>query len=110
MCTVFAESKVISPLAKGENHQDIALGLHRSVVCRAAGMLKRVSVQEPIVFAGDVARNVCMLRLLEEALERKITVPEDPQMVGAQGAALLAPRAYMMSEKSGSFCLSQHWI
>lgn len=68
------------------------MGLHRSVVRRAAGMLKRVSVEEPIVFAGGVARNVCMQRLLEEALEKGITVPEDPQIIGAYGAALLAAR------------------
>lgn len=90
MCTVFAESEATSLLAKGEDRQDIALGLHRSVVRRAAGMLKRVSVEEPIVFAGGVARNVCMRRLLEKALEKKIAVPENPQMVGAYGAALLA--------------------
>ncbi len=51
-------------------------------------MLKRVSVEEPIVFAGGVARNVCMLCLLEETLEKKITGPENPQMVDALGAAL----------------------
>ena len=96
MCTVFAESEVTSLLAKGEEPQDIALGLHWSVVRRAAGMLKRVSVEEPIVFAGGVARNVCMHRLLEETLKKKITVPKDPQMVGAYGAALLAGRQVNM--------------
>lgn len=94
MCTVFAESEVTSLLAKGAERQDIALGLHRSVVRRAGVMLKRVSVEEPIVFAGGVARNVCMRRLLEDILEKKITVPEDPQMVGAYGGALLAARQY----------------
>jgi predicted CoA-substrate-specific enzyme activase len=90
MCTVFAESEVTSLLAKGEERLDIALGLHRSVVRRAAGMLKRVSEQGPLVFAGGVARNPCMHRLLEEALQSDIIVPESPQMVGALGAALLA--------------------
>lgn len=50
MCTVFAESEVTSLLAKGEDRQDIAMGLHRSVVRRAAGMLKRVSVTLLTVF------------------------------------------------------------
>jgi len=90
MCTVFAESEVTSLVAKGEDRRGIALGLHRSVVSRAVGMLKRVSVKEPIVFAGGVARNDCMLHLLQEALKKKILVPESPQMVGALGAALLA--------------------
>ena len=41
-------------------------------------------------FAGGAAKNPCMRRLLEETLERQVLVPEDPQMVGALGAALLA--------------------
>jgi predicted CoA-substrate-specific enzyme activase len=90
MCTVFAESEVTSLLAKGEDRLSIALGLHRSVVRRASGMLKRVSEQGPTVFAGGVARNPCMHRLLEEALQTEVIVPENPQMVGALGAALLA--------------------
>ncbi|MFH1935907.1 MAG: acyl-CoA dehydratase activase [Pseudomonadota bacterium] len=90
MCTVFGESEVTSLVAKGEARQDIALGLHRSVVKRAAGMMKRVSIKEPILFAGGVARNPCIRHLLEEALDRDILVPENPQMVGALGAALLA--------------------
>jgi predicted CoA-substrate-specific enzyme activase len=90
MCTVFAESEVTSLVAKGVNRRDIALGLHRSVVSRAVGMLKRVSVKEPIIFAGGVARNPCTRRLLEEVLGQKIVVPKDPQMVGALGAALLS--------------------
>jgi predicted CoA-substrate-specific enzyme activase len=90
MCTVFAESEVTSLVSRGEDRRDIALGLHRSVVRRALGMLKRVTVKEPILFAGGVARNLCMRRLLEEALGVPILVPENPQMVGALGAALMA--------------------
>ncbi len=67
-----------------------ALGLHRSVVRQVAGMLRRVSLDEPIVFAGGVGRNVCMHSLLEETMEKTIAVPEDPQIVGAYGAGLLA--------------------
>ncbi len=53
-------------------------------------MMKRVPVEEPIVFAGGVAKNPCLHRLLEETLGKEILVPEKPQMVGAIGAALLA--------------------
>jgi predicted CoA-substrate-specific enzyme activase len=90
MCTVFAESEVTSLVAKGEDRRKIALGLHSSVVRRAIGMLKRVSYDGNILFAGGVAKNSCMCRLLEDALEQKITVPQNPQMVGALGAAILA--------------------
>ncbi|MCG6877616.1 MAG: acyl-CoA dehydratase activase [Deltaproteobacteria bacterium] len=92
MCTVFAESEVTSLVARGEDRRAIALGLHQSVVRRAVGMINRVSSEGPVVFAGGVAKNPCMRRLLEEALKQEVFIPEDPQMVGALGAALLSAR------------------
>ncbi len=90
MCTVFAESEVTSLIAKGHSPQDIAMGLHKSVISRVAGMIKRVSGEGDIVFTGGVAHNPCMQQLLAEKLDRQVLVPEDPQLVGALGAALLA--------------------
>jgi len=90
MCTVFAESEVTSLIAKSHSPQDIAMGLHKSVISRVAGMIKRVSGEDDIVFTGGVAHNPCMQQLLAEKLDREVLVPEDPQLVGALGAALLA--------------------
>lgn len=90
MCTVFAESEVTSLLAKGKERVSIAKGLHRSVVKRAVSMLKRVSVAEPLVFAGGVAWNPCMVQMLQEATGKTVLVPDAPQMVGALGAGLIA--------------------
>ncbi len=90
MCTVFAESEVTSLIAKGNNRREIARGLHTSVIRRAAGMINRVSSEGDIVFTGGVAQNPCMVAFLAEKLGRKILIPENPQFVGALGAALLA--------------------
>ena len=90
MCTVFAESEVTSLIAKGENPQEIARGLHDSVVRRVAGMINRVASEGDIIFTGGVAKNPCMQHLLGQKLGRKILTPADPQCVGALGAALLA--------------------
>jgi predicted CoA-substrate-specific enzyme activase len=90
MCTVFAESEVISLLHDGEKREDIAYALHNSIVERATGLLKRVGVEEPLFFAGGVAKNPCVKKLLEEKLGVKVFVPEEPQIVGALGAALYA--------------------
>lgn len=90
MCTVFAESEVTSLIAKGQSRREIARGLHASVIRRAAGMISRVSAEGDIVFTGGVANNPCMRLLLEEKLGRKVLCPDDPQFVGALGAALLA--------------------
>lgn len=90
MCTVFSESEVVSLLAKGEKREDIALGLHSAIAKRCAGMLKRVYKSAPIMFAGGVAYNPCMRVVLEQEIGEQIYVPENPQIVGAYGAALLA--------------------
>jgi predicted CoA-substrate-specific enzyme activase len=90
MRTVFAESEVTSLIAKGQDRREIARGLHASVIRRAAGMLNRVAPDDEIVFTGGVAKNPCMLTLLSKKLDQRVLVPEDPQLVGALGAALLA--------------------
>ncbi|WP_320045235.1 acyl-CoA dehydratase activase [uncultured Desulfobacter sp.] len=89
MCTVFAESEVTSLIAKGQDRQEIARGLHLSVVKRAVGMLNRVGAQGAIVFSGGVAQNPCMVQMVSDALEKEILVPEQPQMMGALGAAMI---------------------
>jgi len=93
MCTVFAESEVTSAIAKGADRREIAKGLHMSVVRRATAMLKRVSLPPGIAFTGGVARNTCLLRLLRQELQQEVVVPDNPDMTGAQGAALLAAEA-----------------
>jgi activator of 2-hydroxyglutaryl-CoA dehydratase len=76
-------------MAKGNNRREIARGLHASVIRRAAGMIKRVSSEGDIVFTGGVAKNPCMVAFLAEKLEREVLIPENPQFIGALGAALL---------------------
>lgn len=93
MCTVFAESEVTSLLAKGESPNDIAKALHTAVAKRAASMLNRVSPQGTVVFTGGVANTPFMVKLLGRMTQREILVPEQPEMNGAVGAALLAQKA-----------------
>ena len=90
MCTVFAESEVTSLIAGGKDRRKIARGLHDSVVRRTATMLNRLSGSGDIVFTGGVAYNPCIVTLLEETLKRRILVPENPQHMGALGAAHIA--------------------
>lgn len=92
MCTVFAESETVSLLGKGEKSQHIALGIHQAIVKRVAAMVRRVGLQPRLVFAGGVAQNPCMQMLLAEELGVPVTVPENPQTVGALGAAIYAMR------------------
>jgi predicted CoA-substrate-specific enzyme activase len=88
MCTVFAESEATSLMARGESGANIALGLHLAIVQRLASMLRRVGITPPVLFAGGVAHNLCMRALLEESLGMPLMVPDQPDLVGALGAAL----------------------
>ena len=90
MCTVFAESEVTSLIAKGQSPREIARGLHTRVVRRVSAMISRVASDGNLVFTGGVAKNPCIRTLLEQRLGCEVLVPDDPQCVGALGAALLA--------------------
>jgi len=90
MCTVFAQSEVTSLLARRQKREDIARGIHMAILNRTLSLLKRVSTLPDIVFAGGVARNPCIKSLLVETLRSEVKVPENPQMVGAYGAAMIA--------------------
>jgi len=90
MCAVFAESEVTSLLAKGCLRNDIALAIHQSVCRRAVGMIRRQNISTPLMFAGGVANNSCMVHLLQKELGERIIIPEKPDFVGAHGAAILA--------------------
>lgn len=90
MCTVFAESEVTGLIARGTPRPEIARGLHAAICERSSTLLRRVGVQSEVVFAGGVARNPCLRFLLEERLGLALLVPDDPQIVGALGAALSA--------------------
>jgi predicted CoA-substrate-specific enzyme activase len=88
MCTVFAESEVISVLAKGADRREVARGVHQSIVKRALSLLRRVGIRDGVAFVGGVARNPAMRRLLENELKRPLIVPDNPQIVGALGCAI----------------------
>ncbi len=90
MCTVFAQSEVTSLLARRQKREDIARGVHTAILNRTLSLLKRVSTEPDIVFAGGVAKNPCIRHLLDGTLGCEVKVPKDPQMVGAYGAALIA--------------------
>ena len=89
LCTVFAESEVVSLIARGEEGSAVALALHEAVAARIGGMARRIGPRQRVVFAGGAALNPCLCRLVSEKLEMEVTVPPEPQVVGALGAALI---------------------
>lgn len=92
-CTVFAESEVVSLIADGTEVSEIVGGLHRAIASRAQALVRRVQ-RDPsgykVAMSGGVARNQGVVRALQEALGCHISTPEEPDTVGALGAALIA--------------------
>ncbi len=93
-CTVFAESEVISHLANGEKIPNIIAGIHESVAKRTAGLARRLGIVDMVVMSGGVAQNQGVVRALTRTLGTPVSVPDDVQLMGALGAALLAAQEW----------------
>jgi predicted CoA-substrate-specific enzyme activase len=89
-CTVFAESEVLAWIGRGKKVEDILLGIHRSMVSRAVGLMRRVGIESEVTFTGGVSRNVGIVRELNSALGHPVNVSDDAHFMGAIGAALFA--------------------
>jgi predicted CoA-substrate-specific enzyme activase len=89
-CTVFAESEIISHLAKGRLPEDVLMGMHQSIATRCASLVRRVGLEQEVTFTGGVTRNVAMVKLMAEVLESKLNVSPEAHFIGALGAALFA--------------------
>ncbi|MCQ6281674.1 acyl-CoA dehydratase activase [Bacillus sp. EB600] len=90
MCTTFAESEVISLVADGNTTEDILSGMHRAISARMKGLVGRVGMQTPVMMTGGGAKNIGLVTALEKSLGVSIFIPDDPQIVGALGAAIFA--------------------
>ena len=90
-CTVFAESEVISLIAKRIQIPDIIAGLHKSIARRVADLAKAGGVKPLVFFDGGGAKNKALRQELENELGYEVYVPQlDPQLVVALGAAIIA--------------------
>ncbi len=90
MCTVFAESEIISLRAQKTKKEDIAAGIIESIILRTSAMIKKLGIKPEVAFVGGVAKNPGVVKAFEKALDIKIKLPEETQITGALGAALLA--------------------
>ena len=90
VCTVFAESEVISHLSANVALCDIIEGIHVSVARRVASLAMRVGVADDVAMSGGVALNSGVVRAMAAELKRPVRVHPDAQLAGAYGAALIA--------------------
>ncbi|MGA2358809.1 MAG: acyl-CoA dehydratase activase [Terriglobales bacterium] len=101
VCTVFVESDILSYLAQGKTAEDILGGVHLAIAKRTLSLARRLNIEPEITMTGGVARNIGMVRALEEVLGRKVQVSPDAQFIGAVGAALFALEKLDQSFESG---------
>ncbi|HOX05439.1 MAG TPA: acyl-CoA dehydratase activase [Planctomycetota bacterium] len=91
-CAVFAESEVVGLLARNISKADIAAAAHNAIASRIASMTRRVGSRGSYCFVGGGARNAALVKAVQEALNKPVHTPADPQTVIALGAAVGARR------------------
>jgi len=101
VCAVLAESEIINHVSNGQTVENILYGVHQSLASRAMALMKRVGLEGEIMFVGGVARQRGMVKALEETLKKKVNVSDEPEMIGALGAAPLALRRLEKIRQNG---------
>ncbi len=89
MCTVFAESEVISLVAQAKPKEDILNGIHHAICTRIAAMIAQIGLVPELTMSGGVAKNLGVVEHIRRQLRMQPNVPPEPQIVGALGAALI---------------------
>ncbi len=90
MCTVFAESEVVSLISKGCIREDIVMGLHNSITDRVIGLANKIKILEGITLSGGVINNIGVVHAIKTRLGVSVNIPDNPQIVGALGASIYA--------------------
>ncbi|HEY90416.1 MAG TPA: 2-hydroxyglutaryl-CoA dehydratase [Dehalococcoidia bacterium] len=100
-CTVFAQQEVVNHLSNGVSLEDVVAGLHDAIASRVSRMVRRLKVEPDVVFTGGVAKNIGVVKALEEALGCPVFVPEEPLLSGAIGAAITGKELTMKALAKG---------
>ncbi len=100
-CTVFAQQEVVSRLSEGVPLEDIVAGLHDAIASRAVRMVRRLKIEPDVVFTGGVAKNIGVVNAMKENLGCEVSVPDDPLLSGALGAALLGKELTLKAMAKG---------
>ena len=90
VCTVFVESDILSYLSQGKKGEDILAGVHLAIAKRTLSLARRVPLEPQITMTGGVARNIGMVRALEQVMNAPLQVSPESHFTGAIGAALYA--------------------
>ncbi len=101
ICAVFAKTDAINNLRKGVAKSDILAGLHEAIATRCLNLLKRVSIQKDFSISGGISKNKGMVAKIKEKVGMEPLLSEDPQIIGALGAAIFATERLKGVETGG---------
>lgn len=90
MCTVFAESEVISLIAQNKSSDDIVHALNKAVASKTNSLAARTDKKGQFMMTGGVARNIGVVKAIEQMIGEKLFISDEPELCGALGAALFA--------------------
>ena len=105
VCAVLAESEIINLVSEGQSVENIIRGIHNSLASRSKALLARVGLEDEVTFVGGVARQNGMVKALKDTIGRQVNVSDEPDMVAALGAALLA---HQRLQKLGGIRANEH--
>ena len=100
-CTVFAEHEVVSQLASGASVNDLIAGIHDAIAARVYSMVKKLKVEQDVAVTGGGAKNIGLVKALENRFGFSLLVPPEPLITGALGAALVGKEIYENAVRSG---------
>lgn len=89
-CAVFAESEVVTMVHNKIPKEDMARAVHDAIASRITSMVRKVGFEKDVILIGGLAHNVGFVKSLEKDLETEVMIPDEPEYVGALGAAIAA--------------------
>jgi predicted CoA-substrate-specific enzyme activase len=100
-CTVFAEHEVTNQLANGEPVANLVAGVHQSIATRVYSLIAKLKIEPDIAITGGGAKNIGLVKALQEKFGRPVLVPPEPLITGALGAAVIGREMYEKAVRDG---------
>jgi len=89
-CAVFAETEAVARIAEGDSKEDILAGVHRALAASIANLVERIKLEPECAVVGGGAKDIGLVKSLEETLGLSLLIPTEPQIIAAFGAASIA--------------------
>jgi len=100
-CTIFTQQEVVSRLSNGEKLEDLIAGVHNALASTIVRLALKLKIEPRVVLTGGVMKNAGMVKAMKENLNCEVSIPENPLLTGAIGAAILGREITMKALAKG---------